>query len=102
MILVLRGISIEVADGAIVALLGAIGAGKTTLFNCISGMHPVSAGKIEFNGTDITALKAHEIARMGLARRRWGKAPDFHCFRPPTRPTREHGCARWCRLGRIR
>ena len=61
-------ISFSLEKGELLGLIGPNGAGKTTLFNCISGMHPVSAGKIEFNGTDITALKAHEIARMGLAR----------------------------------
>ncbi len=61
-------ISFSLEKGELLGLIGPNGAGKTTLFNCISGLHPVSAGKIEFNGTDITALKAHEIARMGLAR----------------------------------
>ena len=61
-------ISFSLEKGELLGLIGPNGAGKTTLFNCISGMHPVSAGKIEFNGMDITALKAHEIARMGLAR----------------------------------
>ena len=61
-------ISFVLEKGELLGLIGPNGAGKTTLFNCISGMHPVSAGKIEFNGIDITALKAHEIARMGLAR----------------------------------
>ena len=49
-------------------LIGPNGAGKTTLFNCISGLHPVSAGRILFDGEDITDLKAHEVARRGLAR----------------------------------
>ena len=61
-------ISFTLDKGELLGLIGPNGAGKTTLFNCISGIHPVSAGKIEFNGTDITALKAHEIARIGLAR----------------------------------
>jgi branched-chain amino acid transport system ATP-binding protein len=61
-------ISFSLDQGELLGLIGPNGAGKTTLFNCISGMHPVSAGKIEFDGTDVTALKAHEIARMGLAR----------------------------------
>jgi branched-chain amino acid transport system ATP-binding protein len=61
-------ISFVLDKGELLGLIGPNGAGKTTLFNCISGMHPVSAGKIEFDGIDITALKAHEIARMGLAR----------------------------------
>jgi branched-chain amino acid transport system ATP-binding protein len=52
----------------LVGLIGPNGAGKTTLFNCIAGLHPVTSGKIVFDGQDITRLKAHEVARLGLAR----------------------------------
>ncbi|MGD9289775.1 MAG: ATP-binding cassette domain-containing protein, partial [Desulfobacterales bacterium] len=48
-------ISFVLDKGELLGLIGPNGAGKTTLFNCISGMHPVSAGKIEFDGIDITA-----------------------------------------------
>jgi branched-chain amino acid transport system ATP-binding protein len=61
-------ISFSVHNGELVGIIGPNGAGKTTLFNCISGFHPVSSGKILFNGKDITSLKAHETARLGLAR----------------------------------
>ncbi len=63
-----RDISFTVNKGELVGLIGPNGAGKTTLFNCISGLHPVTAGTILFDGRDITSLKAHEVARMGLAR----------------------------------
>ncbi len=61
-------ISFSLEKGELLGLIGPNGAGKTTLFNCISGMYPVAAGKVEFDGMDITTLKAHEIARKGLAR----------------------------------
>jgi len=61
-------ISFTLAKGELLGLIGPNGAGKTTLFNCISGLHPVSSGRILFEGKDITELKAHEVARRGLAR----------------------------------
>jgi len=61
-------ISFQVQQGEIVGLIGPNGAGKTTLFNCISGLHTVSGGRIIFSGKDITSLKAHDVARLGLAR----------------------------------
>jgi branched-chain amino acid transport system ATP-binding protein len=61
-------VSFSMEKGELVGLIGPNGAGKTTLFNCISGLHPVSAGRILFDGEDITELKAHEVARRGLAR----------------------------------
>ncbi|UCF93626.1 MAG: ABC transporter ATP-binding protein [Desulfobacterales bacterium] len=61
-------ISFALGKGELLGLIGPNGAGKTTLFNCISGLHPVSSGRIVFDGGDITPLKAHEVARRGLAR----------------------------------
>jgi branched-chain amino acid transport system ATP-binding protein len=61
-------ISFSVEKGALVGLIGPNGAGKTTLFNCIAGLHPVTSGKITFDGQDITKLRAHEVARLGLSR----------------------------------
>ncbi len=55
-------------ESPIEGLIGPNGAGKTTLFNCIAGKYPVTAGRIIFDDEDITALKAHETARRGLAR----------------------------------
>jgi branched-chain amino acid transport system ATP-binding protein len=63
-----QDISFSIQKGELVGLIGPNGAGKTTLFNCISGLHPITSGSIVFDGKDITALKAHEIARRGLAR----------------------------------
>ncbi len=61
-------ISFSVEKGELIGLIGPNGAGKTTLFNCVSGLYPVSSGKVAFDGEDITSLKAHDIARRGLAR----------------------------------
>src|SRR4051795_6519450 len=54
----LHGISLEVAEGEIVALIGANGAGKTTTMRAISGLRPVAPGAIRFDGEDITRLRA--------------------------------------------
>jgi len=61
-------ISFEVERDELIGLIGPNGAGKTTLFNCISGLHTITSGEVIFDGEDITALKAHEVARRGLAR----------------------------------
>jgi branched-chain amino acid transport system ATP-binding protein len=63
-----NGISFAIERGELIGLIGPNGAGKTTLFNCISGLHTVTSGRVIFDGEDITALKAHEVARRGLAR----------------------------------
>ncbi len=63
----LHGVDIEVPRGEIVSLIGANGAGKTTLLMTICGRPQASAGQIVFDGRDITALKTHEIAALGLA-----------------------------------
>ncbi len=61
-------ISFSMEEGQLLGLIGPNGAGKTTLFNCISGLHPLTSGRVLFDGEDITDLKAHEVARRGLAR----------------------------------
>jgi branched-chain amino acid transport system ATP-binding protein len=61
-------VTFSVAEGEMVALIGPNGAGKTTLFSLISGfLHP-DAGRIAFDGRDITKLEPHEIADLGLVR----------------------------------
>ncbi|MDB5932836.1 MAG: transporter ATP-binding protein [Massilia sp.] len=62
----LRGIDIEVRQGQLVALVGANGAGKTTLLRAISGVQPVSAGAIHFEGVDITRASADHRVRAGI------------------------------------
>lgn len=64
---VLRGVSLSVASGSTTAVLGANGAGKSSLLRAISGIAPVRAGSITLNGKDITHLPAHQRAKLGLA-----------------------------------
>lgn len=64
---VLQGVSLAVAPGAIVAVLGRNGAGKTTLMRAVIGFTPCRAGRILWQGRDITRLPAHEIVRQGIA-----------------------------------
>jgi branched-chain amino acid transport system ATP-binding protein len=63
----LRGVSLDVASGEIVSLIGANGAGKTTLLMTVCGEPRAAAGTILFNGSDITQMPTHEIARAGVA-----------------------------------
>ncbi|HEY2874296.1 MAG TPA: ATP-binding cassette domain-containing protein, partial [Reyranella sp.] len=70
-ILVLKGVSIDVREGAITTLLGANGAGKTTTLKAISGVlrserGDVTKGAIELAGRRIDGMRAHEVAKLGL------------------------------------
>ncbi len=60
--------SLEVGEGRIVALIGPNGAGKTTLFSCIAGFQSINAGRVTFQGKDITGGAVHDIARSGMVR----------------------------------
>jgi len=63
----LRGVDVEVADGEIVALIGANGAGKSTLLMTVCGNPRAARGTIRFDGIDITHRPTYEIMRMGIA-----------------------------------
>lgn len=63
----IKGVSLEVKQGEIVTLIGANGAGKTTILRTISGLERAKQGKIEFMGKDITAMPATEIVKMGVS-----------------------------------
>jgi branched-chain amino acid transport system ATP-binding protein len=64
---VLDAVSLRAQAGEIVAVLGANGAGKTTLFRLISGLMTARGGEITLDGEPITHLRAHQIARLGVA-----------------------------------
>ena len=63
---VLHGVSMEVRAGEIVAIVGANGAGKTTLLRAISGVQPITAGRIAFDGRSIETLPAHVRVALGI------------------------------------
>ena len=63
---VLFGMELEVNDGEVVTLLGRNGMGKTTTLSALMGIVPARAGKVTFDGTDITALPSYKIAQLGL------------------------------------
>ncbi len=67
MIKALKGVSFEVNKGEIVALIGANGAGKTTILHTVTGLLKPKTGKILFNDQDITKTPAHKIVSMGMA-----------------------------------
>ena len=62
----LKGVSLSVAEGEMVAIIGANGAGKSTLLNCLSAIVPAGSGQILFDGKNITGRSAHQVARAGL------------------------------------
>ena len=66
-----KGISLEVAEGEIVAIIGPNGAGKTSTLRAITGLVPTAGGRVVFRGTDVSRWKAHRIVTLGL-----GHAPE--------------------------
>lgn len=67
MIQALKGISFEVNEGEVIALIGANGAGKTTTLHTITGLLPAKKGSVLFEGKDITKVPGHKIVSMGMA-----------------------------------
>jgi urea transport system ATP-binding protein len=63
----LRGVSLSLEKGECLALLGRNGVGKTTLLKCLMGVLPVANGNVKLEGRDITRLKPHERAALGIA-----------------------------------
>jgi branched-chain amino acid transport system ATP-binding protein len=72
----LKGVSLTVEEGEVVTLIGSNGAGKSTTLRSISGLTPASAGRVSFDGEDITRVPAHEIVVRGIALSPEGR----HCF----------------------
>lgn len=62
----LEGISLSVAEGELVSVIGANGAGKSSLLNCLMGVVPAKGGSVTFQGKDVTSLPVHERARSGI------------------------------------
>ena len=62
----LDGVSLEIAEGEIIAIVGANGAGKTTLIRALAGMQPQARGRIVFRGTDISGWPSHRVCDLGL------------------------------------
>lgn len=64
----LASVDLRLAPGEVLGLVGANGCGKTTLFNAITGVVPIAAGRVKFAGEDIAGAPIHDIARRGIAR----------------------------------
>jgi len=64
----LHEVSLDVRPGELVGLIGPNGAGKTTFFNCLLGMEHPDAGRVNFDGRDITNLPVYKRARLGFGR----------------------------------
>ncbi len=67
MIQAIKGLSFHVEEGEVIALIGANGAGKTTILHTITGLLSPKGGNVVFEGTDITKIPAHKIVAMGMA-----------------------------------
>ena len=63
----IKGLSFEVNQGEVIALIGANGAGKTTILHTVTGLLRAKSGKIEFEGNDITKMPGHKIVTLGMA-----------------------------------
>jgi branched-chain amino acid transport system ATP-binding protein len=63
-----KNLNFAVENGEIVGLIGPNGSGKTTVFNCISGIYRPSSGLVKFKGQDVTGLAPHEVCRRGIGR----------------------------------
>ena len=63
----IKGVSFEVNEGEVIALIGANGAGKTTILHTITGLVEAKSGKVEFEGKDITRMPGHKIVSLGMA-----------------------------------
>lgn len=66
-VMALRGVTLHIAAGEVVALLGSNGAGKSTLLRVVSRLVPLSGGRIEFEGRDLAELRPHEVVALGVA-----------------------------------
>ena len=74
----IQGVTIELAEGSITGLIGANGAGKSSILKAISGLHPISAGEIWFQNKRIDGMASHHIVRMGIVQVPEGRRLFLH------------------------
>lgn len=67
-VMAINHLSLEVEKGSVFGIIGPNGSGKTTFFNLVTGIHPVTSGRITFNGKNITGLRPHQVAALGIGR----------------------------------
>jgi branched-chain amino acid transport system ATP-binding protein/sulfate-transporting ATPase len=67
-VVALEDLELDVRRGEILGLIGPNGSGKTTFFNVVTGLYPVSAGRVEFDGQDLTRASPQQVYRAGVAR----------------------------------
>lgn len=118
-----NNVDFAIYPGEIVGLVGPNGSGKTTLFDCLSRVQQIDRGEVILKGKNITALKPHKVARMGLARtfqvirvyrkmtvlenmvisRQWRDAGIFQMLKPRQKETevRAHQLIEFLKLGHI-
>jgi branched-chain amino acid transport system ATP-binding protein len=92
----LKGVSVDVDEGEIVTLIGANGAGKSTTLKTISGLRPLSAGKIVFGGRDISKVAGHKRVLMGI-----GQAPEGRGIFPGMTVTENLFMGAYARRGNV-
>ncbi len=96
-VIALAGVDISIELDRIIGIIGPNGSGKTTLFNIVAGVHKPTAGRVLFQGKDITGKPAYQIARMGLVRT-FQQAMSYPglTLRENIRIACEHGRSRGC------
>ena len=67
-LMAVNDVSFSIDAGEIVSMIGPNGAGKTTAFNCVTGLYPITSGRVLFDGHSITGQPPHRITRLGIAR----------------------------------
>ncbi|GAB2868839.1 ABC transporter ATP-binding protein [Actinoallomurus bryophytorum] len=92
----IKGLSVDVDEGEIVTLIGANGAGKSTTLKTISGLRPLSAGKILFGGRDISKVAGHKRVLMGI-----GQAPEGRGIFPGMTVTENLFMGAYARKGNV-
>jgi branched-chain amino acid transport system ATP-binding protein len=92
----LKGVSVDVGEGEIVTLIGANGAGKSTTLKTISGLRPLSAGRVVFAGRDISKVAGHKRVLMGI-----GQAPEGRGIFPGMTVTENLFMGAYARKGNV-